>query len=195
MRGFSNPDEYFANQDHFAAEQLRLREIFLKTELKEEMKWGGPIYTLKGKNVAAMGAFKSYVGIWFHQGVFLKDPAKVLINAQEGVTKALRQWRFDSMAEIDEKLILEYLAEAIQNMKEGKVMKPQPKPLLIPLELENALKKDAVLNESFESLSQGCKKEYAGYILEAKREETRLARVEKIIPMILKKVGLNDRYK
>ena len=33
------------------------------------------------------------------------------------------------------------------------------------------------------------------YVAEAKRTETRESRVQKIIPMILEKKGLNDKYK
>ena len=61
----------------------------METELLETIKWGVPVYTLNDKNVLGMGAFKSYVGIWFFQGAFLDDPQKKLINAQEGKTKAL----------------------------------------------------------------------------------------------------------
>lgn len=60
-------------------EQLRL--IFQQTELKEEVKWGSPTYTLNGKLVAGMAAFKNHYAIWFHQGVFLTDLKKKLINA------------------------------------------------------------------------------------------------------------------
>ena len=37
--------------------------------------------------------FKEYFGIWFFQGGTLVDELKVLTNAQEGKTKAMRQWR------------------------------------------------------------------------------------------------------
>jgi uncharacterized protein YdeI (YjbR/CyaY-like superfamily) len=43
--------------------------------------------------VVGIGSFKSYFGLWFHQGALLSDDENVLINAQEGKTKALRQWR------------------------------------------------------------------------------------------------------
>ncbi|MFN8273387.1 MAG: hypothetical protein U0X58_00735 [Flavobacteriaceae bacterium] len=38
-----------------------------------------------------------------------------MVNAQEGVTKALRQWRFYDKSEINESMILAYIAEAISN--------------------------------------------------------------------------------
>ena len=41
----------------------------------------------------------------------------------------------------------------------------------------------------------GKQREYSEYIIEAKREETKQKRVEKIIPMIKIGAGLNDKYK
>jgi len=38
-------------------------------------------------------------------------------------------------------------------------------------------------------------KEFSLYIEEAKQEKTKHSRLEKIIPLILKGVGLNDKYK
>lgn len=47
---------------------VRLRGFVQRTELVEMVKWGGPCYTLDDKLVLGLGAFKSYVGILFHQG-------------------------------------------------------------------------------------------------------------------------------
>ena len=96
-----------------------LKTIIAKTPLVETTKWGGTIYTYNNKNIIGIGGFKSYFGVWFMNGVFLKDEAKVLVNAQEGVTKALRQWRFNAKAEVDEKLLLHYIKEAMKNEELG----------------------------------------------------------------------------
>jgi uncharacterized protein YdeI (YjbR/CyaY-like superfamily) len=62
--------------DLWVEELELLYSIVRSTELEETVKWGGPCFTINGKNVLGIGGFKSYVGIWFHQGVFLKDPKK-----------------------------------------------------------------------------------------------------------------------
>lgn len=196
MQSFESVDQFIANSKQWKAELTKLREILMETELTEEVKWGTPIYTYNGKNVAGMAAFKSYVGLWFHQGALLKDPKKKLINAQEGITKALRQWRFTSIKEIDEKLIRTYLKEAIQNVKDGKEIKPaRDKPVIIPKELSAHFKKTPSALKAFNSLSKGKQREYAEYITEATKPETKTRRIEKILPMILKGVGMNDKYK
>ena len=95
-------------------DEQRLRAILDATPLTAEIKWGAPCYTFNGKNVVGLMAFKSYFGLWFHQGVALKDEASVLINAQEGKTKALRQWRMTSVKDIKPAIVKRYLKEAIE---------------------------------------------------------------------------------
>lgn len=172
-----------------------LREIILQTELEETLKWGAPTYVLNGKHVVGLGAFKAYVGLWFHQGVFLEDKAKVLINAQEGKTKAMRQWRFQSKEALNEKLIKAYVLEAIENQRQGRVLLPEKKPLFIPAELQEALDQNDQLATAFEQLNLTKKRAFAEYITEAKRVATKTKRLEKITPMILEGVGLNDQYR
>lgn len=175
-----------------------LREIVLSTGLKETVKWGAPVYTINNKNIVGLGAFKSYVGLWFYQGALLKDKKKKLINAQEEVTKAMRQWRFISIEEIkkETKNILEYIEEAKANQLAGKEIKPaKNKPLIIPDELKERFKKNPELKKSFDALNLTKRRDYAEYISTAKRAETKQSRLEKIIPMIMKGIGLNDKYK
>lgn len=66
---------------------VKLRELFLQTEVTEDIKWGIPHYNIEGKKVGAIATFKGYFGIWFHQGVFLEDRLNILHNASEGKTK------------------------------------------------------------------------------------------------------------
>ncbi len=196
MKSFKTVDQFITNSRQWNDELMKLREILLKTGLTEDVKWGAPIYTHKGKNVVGMAGFKSYVGLWFHQGALLKDPKKKLINAQEGVTKALRQWRFKSVKEMDAKLIKAYVKEAIKNIEDGKVIKPvKAKKVAVANELVRALNKNKVAAQQFKSFTPFKQKEYMEYINEAVRPETKSKRLEKILPMIAKGIGLNDRYR
>ena len=174
-----------------------LKSIIAKTELIETTKWGGCVYVLDNKNVIGIGGFKNYFTIWFFNGVFLKDEKKVLVNAQEGVTKSLRQWRFTSKDDIVEALILDYVHEAIENEKQGKIIKTQNAGVTIemPEIFQNELDLDKNLAEAFLKFSPYKQKEFLEYIVEAKREETKRSRIEKIKPMILENIGLNDKYR
>ena len=151
-----------------------LKSIIIKTDLVETTKWGTSIYTHNNKNILGIGGFKSYFGVWFINGVFLKDEAKLLVNAQEGVTKALRQWRFNSKEDINEKLLLSYIKEAIENQSKGLSHKPIKKEVVISDFFENELKKDTILAKAFEQFSPYKQKEFLEYIDDAKQEKTKI---------------------
>lgn len=196
MQRHDTVEDYIAGHSNWSEMLVELREIFLSTELEEAVKWGSPTYTINGKNVAGIAAFKEHCAVWFHNGVFLKDPAKKLVNASEGVTRALRQWRMTKFSDIDPKILKQYLEEAIENEKKGLKIKPaKSKPLVIPDELKVALKSDSRLKKQFETLTPFKQKEYAEHIGSAKQEKTRISRLEKAIPMILDGIGLNDKYR
>ncbi len=187
--------EYIEKKSEWKQELIQLRAILNATDLEETIKWGSPFYTYKGKNVVGLSAFKNYFGLWFIQGALLADDKNILMNAQDGKTNAMRQWRMKSLEEIDSEFITKYVIESLKNIDEGKEIKPQKKPLVVPEILKKALSKDKELNTSFESFSLSHKREYADYISEAKREATQIKRLEKIIPMIKKGGGLYDKYK
>ncbi len=196
MNAKKTPDEYFNTPRNWQNEVLALREILCGTELVEKIKWGAPCYTFDGKNIVGLGAFKDYFGLWFHQGVLLADKNKVLINAQEGKTRALRQWRMASMENIDSGLVTAYIHEAIDLAKAGKSITPERnKPIVIPYELSTVLSLDETMKDAFDALRPGLKREYADYISEAKQATTKERRLEKILPMILAGIGLNDKYR
>ena len=173
-----------------------LQSIVKKTGLEETTKWGIPVFTYEGKNVVGIAGFKSFFALWFYNGSFLEDKNKVLINATEGQTKALRQWRFTSMKEIDEKTILAYVREAIENERQGKRLVPQKKEQLpIPPELEAAFKEDKSFAQSFADLSPAKQNEYLEHIHSAKQEKTKLSRIRKMFPLVLQGLGLHDKYR
>lgn len=188
--------DYIAKSEFWVAELKLLRAILVQTGLQECIKWGAPCYTHNGKNVVGLGAFKSYFGLWFYQGALLKDANKKLINAQEGKTKALRQWRMTSAQEIKPAIIRRYVKESMANIDEGNEIKPaRAKSVAIPDELRDALRNNSKFNAAFNNLTPGKKRDYAQYISEASRASTKLRRIEKSVPMIMKGQGLNDRYR
>lgn len=195
----SNSDKieaYYNKEGPFRDGIDALRAIVLKTELSETLKWGSPIYTLEGKNVLGIMSFKHHFGLWFFQGVFLSDPLKVLENASEGKTKAMRHWKFKSGEELDTQNIQMYIKEAIENQRKGLVIKPsKKKDIERPKELINALESNTDLLNIFNSLSLAKQKEYYRFISEAKQAKTKKSRIQKILPLISSGKGLNDKYR
>ncbi|MBO3116593.1 YdeI/OmpD-associated family protein [Winogradskyella sp. DF17] len=197
MKTIRSVDHYIALHPSYSEALHLLRKLILSTELQEAIKWGAPVYTLNGKNIVGLGAFKNHFGLWFFNGVFLKDTENLMVNAQENKTKALRQMRFTHKDEINAPIVLAYVKEAIDNQRQGRELKPErkAKPLVIPNELSSALNADQALKQAFKTLTPGKQREYCEHISSAKRETTKLARLEKIRPMILAGMGLYEKYK
>ena len=193
-------DQYIQKHSQWEEALNLLRVLIQESELEEEVKWGGPAYTLKKKNVLGIGAFKHYVALWFFQGSFLKDKQKKLMNAQESKTKALRQWRFNTIEEIKDNggLIRQYIQEAIDNQKAGKVLKVERRKdttVVIPPLLLAYFNQHPKTFQQFKAFSPSKQREYTEYIQEAIRESTKQKRIEKIALLILEGKSLYDQYK
>lgn len=196
MQKVNSIEEYLEVNSHFAEALDVLRQIINSTELVETLKWNAPVYTLNGKNVLGLGAFKNHFSIWFCNGVFLKDERKVLVSANKK-TKALRQMRFESLHDIDKAIVLAYVKEAIENQNLGKELQVsrKDKVVSIPSILNEAFATDPSFKVSFRQLTSGKQREYLEYMESAKRDATKVSRLDKIKPMILKGIGLHDKYR
>lgn len=172
---------YIGKYTNHALVLKELRKVIRQTPLQETIKWGVPTYTFENKNVIGMATFKNYVGLWFFQGAYLKDPCKVLINAQEGKTKALRQMHFTSPEEINKSLISEYIQESIENQINGigLKLKKNGDEIILPTELSNEFQKNQNLENCFKELTLAKKREFVLFLEEAKKEDTKLNRLKK----------------
>lgn len=189
-------EDYINKNAHWGDALKKLREIVLSVGLEETIKWGMPVYTAHGQNIVGIAGFKNHFGLWFYQGALLEDAKKILVNAQEGKTKAMRHWRMESAKDIKPTLIKAYIKEAISKAAAGEAIKPdRGKPVVIPAKLKAALASDKKAAAAFKTLTPGKKRDYADYITDAKRDDTKDRRIEKILPMIIKGIGLNDKYK
>lgn len=178
------------------AEISSLRQLVLNTELKEDLKWGVPCYTINNKNVVIIHAFKEFFALNFFKGALMKDP-KGLLRQQSEHTQATRQFRFTSMQDIldNEETILEYLLEAIEIEKSGKTIEyKKTSEFEMPEELENILNEDPNLNSAFYSLTPGRQRGYLLHFAAPKQSKTRISRIEKCIPLIMEGKGLHDEY-
>jgi uncharacterized protein YdeI (YjbR/CyaY-like superfamily) len=188
-------NEFIKKHDRWSEGLIVIRKILLDTELEEDIKWGMPTYRYKGKNVVSFCGFKNHFGIWFHNGSFLRDELNILENAQEGKTKGMRHIKYSDDNKINEQVAKAYILEAIQNQKDGKEIKlnRKAKTLEVPELLKSNLSEIGL--SQLKSFSNSKRNDYIEYITSAKREETKMKRLIKIIPMIESGVGLNDMYK
>lgn len=180
-------DVFLSKATKWQEEFVALREIALTSDLTEDLKWGQPCYTLDNKNVFLIHGFKEYCAILFLKGAIMKDLNGILIQQTENV-QAARQLRFTSLQEITKlkKVIKAYMAEAIA-IEEAGLQVPMKKPteVVIPKDIAAAMKKISGMTIAFKKLTPSCQREYMLYFDSAKREETRVSRVQKYSSQIL----------
>lgn len=171
---------------------VNAREIILKTNLKEELKWKQPCYTFDEKNILLLSAFKNFVAISFFKGTLLKDKSKILTSPGEN-SQFVKQIRITSLTELEKykNIILSYIKEAIKIEKNGKQIQKQ-KSLNLPIELENKFIENPQFQSAFFALTPGRRRAYIIYFSQPKKSETRIARIEKCVEKILQGKGINE---
>lgn len=172
-----------------------LRRLLLETELTEEYKWSQPCYTLNGKNVLILTAFKDYCCLAFFKGSLLKDTHQLLVTPGEH-SQAARQLRYTSTAEVirDKALIRAYIQDAIELEKSGaKVEFNQKNELELAEELLRKMNEDQAFKKAFEALTPGRQRGYHLYFSSPKQSATRTSRIEKCMPRIFEGKGWNER--
>jgi uncharacterized protein YdeI (YjbR/CyaY-like superfamily) len=160
----------------------RLREIIFKAApgITEDWKWG-PNYRMKNM-ILGYGAAKKHVTLAFYRGDLLEDTDNIFTMGHNNAHN--RGLKFKDVSEIDEKVLIKYIKSAVKaDEKEIPVVKN--KSVAIPEDLRKALKKAKVL-EKFEATNFTNRKEYAGWVEGAKKEETRIRRIEKAVQKIAK---------
>ena len=186
---------WFFNKDRqWKDEYGKLRTIILSCGLTEELKWGQPCYTLEDSNVVLIHGFKDYCALLFHKGALLKDSKKILIQQTENVQSA-RQIRFKHLDQITdmEAVIKSYIKEAMKVEKAGlKVEFKKTSEFKMPAEFKKVLDATPKLKKAFGELTPGRQRGYLLYFASAKLEKTRLDRIKKYTPQILKGKGLED---
>lgn len=113
MTRAATADAFYEGLDKRRAEAARLRALVLACGLAEAVKWGRPVYVAGGRNIVGVAAFKSYFGLWFFDGARLSDKHGVLVNAQEGRTQSMRQWRMTAAKDIRPAAVKAYVREAM----------------------------------------------------------------------------------
>ena len=186
-------DEGIASAEPFAqAICKKLRAIIFKAEpgIIEDWKWGPNYY--KDGMVCGFWYFKKHCTFLFYQGALLKDKKKVLLKNEGNLHN--RHIKYTDVKEIDEKLLIEYITEAVINNEKGlKLVVNKDKTVEIPADFKKLLIKNKILH-NFEEMNYSRRKDYVQWINGAKQEATREKRMTQGIAKIKEKQGLNDIY-
>ncbi|MBL7944815.1 MAG: YdeI/OmpD-associated family protein [Flavobacteriales bacterium] len=187
-------DWFFEKEGPWQKCYAKLRTLALDSGLTEELKWGHPCYTLKGKNVFLIHGFNDYCALLFHKGALLKDDHGLLVQQTANVQSA-RQIRFTSLKEITKlaPVLRSYMQQAIAVEQAGmKVPMKKTTEFDMPEEFAMQLKAMPALKKAFFALTPGRQRGYLLYFASAKQSKTRETRIEKNVERILAGKGLDD---
>lgn len=188
-------DAYISALDQWQEVMLELQRILLDCGLEEELKWGSPCYSFQKGNVVVMGGLKDYCALGFFKGALLQDEQNILLKPGEH-TQSARSIAFTSVAQVQamEQVLKNYVFEAMEIERAGlKVEFKKTDEFPMPEELQQKLDAIPELKAAFEALTPGRQRGYLLYFADAKQSKTRMDRIDKYIPQILKGKGMLDR--
>lgn len=188
-------DAYIAKAQPFAQPILtHLRALVHEhaSGAEETLKWGVPHFMLGGQNLAGMAAFKAHAtfGFWRDEEVTGSPRNKGAMGSMG---------RLASIADLpDDAAMAALISKAVALCVESKPKRvpPKPKPVLdLPGDLEAALKAHAAAQGHWDAFSPGKRRDYIEWVVEAKREETRVKRIETIVEQVAEGKERNWKYK
>jgi len=189
-------DEYIAKKEPFLNEICELlRELIHKadTNIIEDWKWSRPIFIIKNKMVCGFSSHKNHVSLTFFNGALISD--KHHLFSDDCIAQNTRTIKFTNISEIDKNDLLYYFKEAIL-LSEIKPKKLQNKTEIeIPKLLKNALAKNKLAKQNFDKMAFTYRKEYVNHIESAKRETTKISRLEKVILNLENNIKMHEQYK
>jgi hypothetical protein len=217
-------DAYIAKMQPFAQEILQhIRDVVHTAcpQCEEAMKWSMPFFTYKGALLCNMAGFKAHAsfGFWLGKQV-LGDDAEEGAMGQFGkltsvkdlpsktvLTKHIKK----AMQLVDAGAKLERATatagsrgKAVRGQGEGgrgkgegsaaKKVAAKMASVVVPPELSKALLRHPEAKAAFEAFSPSHRREYAEWIAEAKKPETKERRVQQALEMLAEGKGRNWKY-
>ena len=185
-------DAYVAKSADFAQPILRhVRALMHRgcPRIEETIKWGVPAFERDGI-VAMMAAFKRHVafGFWSEKLIRGKLGAEAERVFPKDAKLGMGGRRYHSRAELPpDAAILRAVKVAVALNESGerpkRAVKRTPPPK-VPPDLAAALRKDPKARATWARLTPGQQREYAGWLVEAKRAETRARRLGQALSLL-----------
>ena len=186
-------DAYIASAAPFARPILtHLRTLIHQAvpAAEETTKWGRPFFTLDGRILAMMSAFKAHCTF----GFWRNDTG----GPDRGESAGGDYGRITCIADLpaDDVLIGQIgLAVAQIATPPAKRMRSDPKPALeTPPDLAAAFAANPAARAGFDGLPPSGRREYVEWVEEAKRAETRAARIARAVAQLNDGLRLHHKY-
>lgn len=187
-------DAYIAKSADFGKPILNhIREVVHEScpEVEETMKWGMPHFEYEGI-LCGMGSFKEHCALHVWKGSLIVG---------DGPREAMGQFgRITRISDLPSgKILTGYIKQAMKLKEDGVKNPARSKPrkkaaLVVPSELASALKKNKKAAAAFKEFPPSHKREYADWISEAKREDTRKRRADTAVEWMAEGKSRNWKY-
>lgn len=188
-------DAYIAKAAPFAQAVLthvRERVHAAAPDVEEAIKWGMPAYLANGRILLITAAFKAHAAVNFWRGGEVVPHGDVGAMGQFGRLTSLTGLPSDDRLDA---LIAEAAAIARRTAPAPRKPRRPPRPqAAVHPDFEKALAASTEARATFEGFPPSCRREYADWIAEAKREDTRARRIAQAIEMLRQGRKRNWKY-
>ena len=198
-------DAYVAKAAPFAQPILaHLRALVHKAcpDVEEDVKWGRPFFVHGGTILCNISAFKAHCSF----GFWGAEIGKALV--QDGVVREGGMGSLGKIASLKDlppdKKLVGYIRQAAALIESGlgdnrivaarRVVKAPKPPIEVPEEFTAALWRDRKAAAAYAAFSPSCQREYAQWIADAKRPETRARRIAQAVEWIAEGKQRNRKY-
>jgi len=153
----------------------------------EAMKWSMPFFTLHGRDIAMMAAFKVHAGV----GIFDGSP----MTGKDGMGNLGKLASVDDLpADLAARLVTA-AALAVEGKPARMAVRTAPKPeIAIPDDLAVALAAHPAAEAQFMAFPPGARREYLEWVTSAKQPATRTKRIETTVAQAAEGKRLNWKY-
>jgi uncharacterized protein YdeI (YjbR/CyaY-like superfamily) len=183
-------DAYIEKAADFAKpilREIRARVHGACPDCEETMKWSTPAFEYKGP-MCGMAAFKAHCMLGFWKAALVVGGADPHNRFRQITSVADLPARKEMAALIRKAMALNDEGVVVERARTKKA------PARIPADFASALQKNRKARAAFDGFSPSHKREYVEWITEAKRDETRLKRVQTAVQWIAEGKARNWKY-
>lgn len=196
---------YIENAAPFAQPILtRFRKLVHKAcpDVTETIKWGMPAFEYKGP-LCSMAAFKKHCSFGFWKAALLADAdpdkaGEIMTTSWGAPGRDGIAAKITSNDDLPSDAAIVRLIKKAAKLNDDGVKLPAGKtakePLPMPADFAAALKETKGAKANFEKFPPSHKREYIEWIIEAKRDETRLKRIATAVEWIAEGKSRNWKY-
>ena len=188
-------DAYIAAAQPFAQPILQhIRELIHRAcpDVAETIKWSRPFFERKGRMFAGLSAFQAHASFVLWR---IGEGGGATSRDQAGMGQFGKLTSLEDLP--DDAALMAAIREALTALEAGKPLRANKAPraeLAVPEELSAALESAPAAKRIFDGFSPSNRRDYCEWIGEAKRPETRAARVAQALEWLAQGKTRNWKY-